>query len=264
MGARPAIKLNGVTLPPQMIAAEAQHHPARTPAAAFHAAARALIIRTLLLEEAARLGLNAEPELVAKGKRETAEEAQIRLLLERSISMHEPSEAECCAYYRDHAGQFRAPDLTEASHILFAAGPSDDAGWAEAEEAARAALAELSQRPGLFEDIARQHSDCASKSAGGRLGQLASGETAPEFEAALGLLTPGGIAATPVKTRFGFHVVRLDARVTGEVLPFEYVRDKIAAFLGERRWRQDAGGYVARLVDRATIEGVDMRAAIAA
>src|SRR3569623_1626804 len=80
--ARPAIKLNGVALPPQMIAAEAQHHPARTPAAAFQAAARALIIRTLLLEEAARQGLEATPQIIAEGKRETVEEARIRQLLE--------------------------------------------------------------------------------------------------------------------------------------------------------------------------------------
>ena len=51
MAPRPSIKLNGVVLPPHMIAAEAQHHPSQTPAAAFQAAARALIIRTLLLEE---------------------------------------------------------------------------------------------------------------------------------------------------------------------------------------------------------------------
>ena len=68
--ARPIVRLNGVALPPRMIAAEAQHHPARTPAAAFESAARALIIRTLLLEEAARRGLTATPQEVTEGKRE--------------------------------------------------------------------------------------------------------------------------------------------------------------------------------------------------
>ena len=68
MAARPSIKLNGVLLPPQMIAAEAQHHPSRTPAMAYQAAARAIIIRTLLLEEAQREAITAEAELVSPGK----------------------------------------------------------------------------------------------------------------------------------------------------------------------------------------------------
>lgn len=262
--ARPAIKLNGVALPPHMIAAEAQHHPARTPAAAFQAAARALIIRTLLLEEAARQGLKAEPALVGDGKRETAEEAKIRQLLEQRTPVREVSDAECRAYYDNHAGQFRSPELMEASHILFAADPRNAEASAKAQAAARSAVTELSRHPDLFDNIARERSDCSSKSGGGRLGQLAPGDTVPEFEAALSSLNPGEIANAPISTRFGFHILRLDARMAGKPLPFSYVQDKIAAFLGERQWRQDAALFIADLVEAAEIEGIDMEAGKAA
>jgi peptidyl-prolyl cis-trans isomerase C len=261
---RPAIRLNGVALPPHMIAAEAQHHPARTPAAAFQAAARALIIRTLLLEEAARQGLEAEPELVAEGKRETAEEAKIRQLLEHFIPVREVSEADCRAYYDSHAGQFRSPELVEASHILFAVDPRNADAPAKAQAAAHSALAELSRHPDLFERLARERSDCSSKSGGGRLGQLAPGDTVPEFEAALSSLQPGEIAPAPIQTRFGFHLLRLDARIAGKPLPFSYVQEKVAAFLGERQWRQDVALFIARLIETAEIDGVDMRAGKAA
>lgn len=256
--ARPVIKLNGVALPPQMIAAEAQHHPAKTPAAAFQAAARALIIRTLLLEEAARQGLEEHPALIAEGKRETVEEAKIRQLLERSVPIHDTSEAESFAYYEEHPAQFRSPDLMEASHILFAVDPSDKEAPARALSAAQSALAQLRDQPSLFEALAREQSDCSSKSGGGRLGQLASGDTVPEFESALSLLAPGGFTQEPVKTSFGFHIIRLDARISGKPLPFFYVRDKISAFLGERQWRQEVAGLVSRLIAKAQIEGVDM------
>ena len=258
--ARPAIRLNGVALPPQMIAAEAQHHPARTPAAAFQAAARALIIRTLLLEEAARLNIEAAPTLVADGKCETAEEAKIRQLLERCVAVHDAVEAETRAYYDSHPGQFRSPDLVEASHILFAADPANAKASATAQAAAQSALSELSRRPELFESIARERSDCASKSSGGRLGQVTAGDTVPEFEAALLSVKPGEISAAPVQTRFGFHIIRSDARISGEPLPFSYVEDKIAAFLGERQWRKDVVRFIAGLVEVAKIEGVDMEA----
>lgn len=258
--ARPTIRLNGVALPPQMIAAEAQHHPARSPAAAFDAAARALIIRTLLLEEAGRQGFQPEPALVVDGKRETLEEAQIRQLLEHCVPVSEPSEAECRAYFDLQDGRLRSPELVEASHILFAADPDNPRACARAQVAAVAALEELSGDPGLFESLARQRSECSSKNDGGRLGQLLAGDTVPEFEAALLSLKPGQIAQAPVKTRFGFHVLRLDARIAGKPLPFLYVREKIAAFLGERRWRQDAVLFIAGLVQAAAIEGIDMEA----
>jgi len=255
---RPAIKLNGIALPPQMIAAEAQHHPARTPAAAFQAAARALIVRTLLLEEAARQGLEAAPVLVEVGKRETAEESRIRQLLESCVPVGDAAELECRAFYDSHAEQFRSPDLVEASHILFLADPANTEALAQAQAAARSVLAELSSRPDLFEKLARERSDCASKSSGGRLGQLAAGDAVPEFEAALLALEPGQTTATPVATRFGFHIIRLDARITGKPLPFSYAREKIAAFLSERQWRKDAARFIGRLVDAAEIEGIDM------
>jgi peptidyl-prolyl cis-trans isomerase C len=93
---------------------------------------------------------------------------------------------------------------------------------------------------------------------------LAPGDTVPEFEAALSCLKPGEIAAAPVRTRFGFHILRLDARIAGEPLPFSYVQEKVAAFLGERQWRQDVARFIARLVETAEIEGVEMKAGIAA
>src|SRR5690242_12027106 len=99
MAPRTQIKLNGVVLPPHMIAAEAQHHPAKTPAAAFQAAASALIIRTLLLEEANRLNIKAEPEIMSPGKRETIDEARIRVLIEKNVPVFEPDEKQCREYY---------------------------------------------------------------------------------------------------------------------------------------------------------------------
>jgi len=263
MAPRPPIKLNGVVLPSHMIAAEAQHHPAHTPAAAYQAAARALIVRTLLLEEAKREGIVAEPELIAPGKRELDDEARIRALMEAHIPVTEPGEFECRAFYDADPSRFRSPDLFEASHILFLAHPHDTQAYAAAVAQAEAIIAETSGAPGRFEAIAREHSQCDSRANGGRLGQIARGETVPEFEKALQDLQEGQIAATPVKSRFGVHVLKLDARATGETLPFEYVREQIAAYLAEKQWRRDVAVYIDRLVSQAQIEGVDISSASA-
>tara|TARA_R110002110_G_scaffold29413_4_gene105059 strand:- start:1191 stop:1994 length:804 start_codon:yes stop_codon:yes gene_type:complete len=258
MAPRPAIKLNGVVLPPQMIAAEAQHHPAKNPAMAFEAAARALIIRTLLLEEAARQNIVAEPELTAPGKRELDDEARIRALVEASAPIDEPDEAACRAFYDKHQARFRGSDLFEASHILFAAHPHDVEAYAQAATYAEEVIAELAQAPRKFEAIARERSECDSKANGGRLGQIVSGQTVPEFESVLHSLDEGTIAATPVKSRFGAHVLRLDARALGEVLPFDYVREHIVTLIAERTWRRDMTRLVETLLARAEVEGIVM------
>ena len=258
MAPRPSIKLNGVVLPPHMIAAEAQHHPSQTPAAAFQAAARALIIRTLLLEEAKRDAIAAEPELVAPGKRELDDEARIRALMEARIPVTEPGEDQCRASYDANPSRFRSPDLYEASHILFLAHPHDVEAYAGAVARAEAVIAELTRSPGRFAAIAREQSECDSRANGGRLGQIVPGETVPEFEKVLEGLEEGRISPAPVRSRFGAHVLKLDARARGETLPFEYVREQIESYLAERQWRRDVAAYIERLVGEAQIEGVEM------
>ena len=258
MAPRTAITVNGVTLAPQAIAEEAQHHPARTPAKAFEAAGRALVIRHLLLEEAARCEIAAEPMLVAPGKRETPDEARIRALIAANVPVEEVDEAQCRALYDAEPARFRSPDLFEASHILFAAHPHDREAYAQAVGQARDLIAELTHAPRRFEALARELSACDSRANGGRLGQIAPGETVPEFEAVLYAMAEGAIAPEPVQSRFGAHVLRLDARARGETLPFDYVRERIAAYLSERTWRRDVARYINGLVARAEIEGLDM------
>ena len=262
MASRPAVKLNGVQLPPAMIAAEAQHHPAKTPAAAYQAAARALVIRTLLLEEANRQNVEAEPELVSPGKRETVDEARIRTLIEDRVPAIEPDEAQCRQFYDAAPSRFRSPDLFEASHILFIAHPHDVKAYEAAVSSAEGIIAELVRSPKRFEDLARERSECDSRANGGRLGQIVLGETVPEFEAVLNELQEGQFSTKPVKSRFGVHVLRLDARAVGNPLPFDYVQERIALFLAEKSWRRAVAGYIDRLIAQASIEGIDLTASV--
>ena len=83
----------------------------------------------------------------------------------------------------------------------------------------------------------------------------------PEFEAALDRLAEGEIAAEPVATRYGLHVVRLDARARGEILPFERVAPRIREALERAAWARAARDLVAELVGGAEIRGVDLRGA---
>jgi peptidyl-prolyl cis-trans isomerase C len=255
---RVPVSVNGVDIPHDAISRETQNHPARTPSAAWTAATRALAVRELLLQEARRLGLRPEPACDEEGRRETEEEALVRALIEREVATPVPQEDDCRRYYEQNHRRFRSADIYEASHILVSARRDQAASFAAARERALALLAQLTAQPHRFTELAKAHSDCPSAAAGGNLGQLTTGATTPAFEAALRALRPGETTAEPVETDYGLHVIRLDRHIAGQVLPFEAVRERIAAYLVERSERLAAAQYVARLASRATLSGVDL------
>lgn len=258
LGPPTTVSVNGVEIPRRRIAAEMQHHPARSPAAAWIAAARALIVRELLLQEANRLRLIPQPISDENGRRETDEEALIRQLLEQEVRVPHPDPDSCRRYYEQNRRRFRSPDLYEAAHILIAADRRDERKFAVARGRAQQICLQLEQNPNSFAALAQIHSDCPSASQGGNLGQLTRGQTTPEFERALTTLRPGEISREPLETRYGFHIIRLDQRIEGRELPFEQVASRIADYLAARVWQHAHAQYVARLAARATVIGIEL------
>jgi len=255
------VSVNGIEIPPAAIAAEAQHHPAADAEGAWNAAAAALVVRQLLLGEVRRLGISAPPMTDASGRRLADEDALIEALLEQELRTPTADAATCRRYYEVHQAQFASPTLVEAAHILYAAPRDDAARYARALADARDAIAELRQRPERFAALAAQHSACPSAQQGGSLGQIGPGQTVAEFEQALFALEPGQLCPEPVQTRFGAHVVQAGRRVGAQVLPFEAVADRIAAYLEEACWRRAVSQYVAILAGRGQVEGVTLAAA---
>jgi peptidyl-prolyl cis-trans isomerase C len=255
------VSVNGVVVARAAIAREAQNHPAGKPIIAWQAAARALALRELLLQEARRVGITAAPAIDAHGRRETEDEALIRTLAEREVTVPEADEDACRRYYEQNRRRFRSADIFEASHILFAAPARDRKTFAEAQRAATAVLAELKARPERFAELAQAHSACPSGQQSGNLGQITAGQTTAEFEAALVKLEPGTLSEEPVATRYGLHIIRLDRRHEGRPLPFEIVAERIAAYLTERARRTATAQFIARLVSRAEITGVELAGA---
>lgn len=251
-----AIVIGGVEVPEALIAQEISNHPAPSIEEARKLAANALAIRALLLNRATELEVEATPLFDDEGREETLDEARIRRLLDQEVAVAAPSEAECRRVYDARPTAFRSPEMTEASHILVAAEGEDEALWEAARLTAQAHLAQVTARPGSFADLARRVSDCPSRTDGGLLGQLVRGDLAPEVEDALAGLAPGDICGAPVRSRFGWHVLKVDRRAEGHRLPFEHVRPWIEDRLSERAWRAAAARYVAGLGEAAREEGV--------
>ena len=253
-----AVSVNGVAIARDAIAREMQQHAAAKPIAAWQQAARALVIRELLLQRARHLGIAPQPIGDDEGRRETDEESLIRIVIEREVVVPEPDDETCRRYYARNSARFRSPDIYEAAHILFAAAPADAKAYAQARKEAAAVLAVLREHPDRFAELAQAHSRCPSAAQGGNLGQITTGQTTPEFERALMALAPGELCAEPVATRYGFHIVRLDRMHAGQVLPYEAVAARIADYLSESVRRRADAQYIARLVSAAQISGIEL------
>lgn len=254
----PPVFVNGTEIPPAAIAAEAQNHPAPPgkPGLAWRAAAQALALREVCLQAARAEGVTARPAQSAPGQWETEDEALIRAYLEFHVAPIEPDEATLRAAYDARPGRFRAPDLWQAAHILIPAKPGDPAAEADALALAGDLAGVLAKAPERFADLAARHSACSSAKTGGLLGQIGPGDTAPEFETALSALIPGQITKTPVRTRFGFHIIRLDAHARGDILPYAAVRPRLMEAARKAAWAHAARVLAQTLMDRAEIRGL--------
>jgi peptidyl-prolyl cis-trans isomerase C len=250
------VRVNGVEITPEAIAQEIQHHPAPDAETAWIEAETALAVLELLLQEARRLGLEPDPETDEAGRIEAEDDALVRMLLEETVEPEQAGEVECRRFYESNLDRFRTPDLFEASHILIEPEGNGDDSWAAAESRAREIARQIGDDPDAFAAAARSFSSCATAQQGGSLGQIRRGELVTSVQKGIEALGDAMTAREPVRSRFGWHVLRLQRRTPGREIPFEMVREKIADMLEARSWSVVAAGYVAALAARGAVEGV--------
>lgn len=118
------------------------------------------------------------------------------------------------AFYNENKNRFTAPESVSASHILV-----DDE--ADAQNILNSINNGLS-----FEAAANEHSKCPSKTKGGDLGYFTRGQMVPEFEKAAFESETGKVIG-PVKTQFGYHVIKVTGRKDKEQRSFNEVRDQL-------------------------------------
>jgi peptidyl-prolyl cis-trans isomerase C len=247
------IKVNGTVITPDEIAREMQFHAADSQEAAKQKSSEVLIIQLLLLQKAKEMGLDKD---LPEDSDVPSEETIISRLIEKEASVRDVTEEECQRYYEANKGQFVSQDLIELKHILLGADPEDEEKRATAKEAAQSLVSALVESFDQFEALANEHSDCPSKETGGSLGQITRGQTTAEFEDAVFELEEG-LAKDPVESRYGFHVVYIDRKLSGKQLEYDQVKNDIANMLMEFGQRKEVAQYIHKLVDESEIEGID-------
>lgn len=191
-------------------------------------------------------------------------EKELRESVEQSIGiekmlfnrgMEEPSDEEARAFYDENREEsFTMPEQVHVKHVLIAVEQgSDDAVWQEAKKRADAVRADAVKDDADFEELARTRSEGPSAEQGGDLGFVPRGKTVPEFENAAFDLKPGEISE-PVKSPFGWHVIKLIERKDAEAVDYDEIAERLKLQLKGERIKESLDAYLTELRDAAEIE----------
>lgn len=134
-------------------------------------------------------------------------------------------------------------DEVKASHILV-----------KTEKEAQDIIAQLGKGGDFAKIAAEKSDDKGSAEKGGELGYFTQGAMVPAFAKAAFGMKPGEISKTPVKTEFGYHIIKVEDRRKAPPIPLEKVRPQIEAQLGNEL----ADKYLDGLRKGAKIELFDL------
>ena len=196
-----------------------------------------VIAREVFMQEAERLGLSGSEDF--KAQMELARQTLLIRELFASYQKKNPvSDADLKAEYDKFAATNGGKEY-KARHILV-----------EKEADAKAVIASL-KKGGKFEDIAKKQSkDPVSGAKGGDLDWANPASYVPEFTAALLKLDKGQMTDLPVKSQFGYHVIRLDDIRAAQLPAFEDVKPQIA----QQMLQQKMAAFQEELRKKAKVE----------
>jgi peptidyl-prolyl cis-trans isomerase D len=178
------------------------------------------------------------------------ETAKLRRLLE-------VDEKELAGYYEDHRDEFLQGEQANARHILIRVAPdATEVEGAEVEVRANG-VAAIAKQGADFSELAAIHSeDPGSKDSGGDLGWFGRGRMVKEFEDAVFSAKPGEIIG-PVKSQFGYHIIRVEAFRPEHQQPFEEVEEQVRFRVVEGRAAAEAEARATALMRRLETERPD-------
>jgi peptidyl-prolyl cis-trans isomerase C len=199
------------------------------------------VIDLRLLGTASRAArLDADPAIkqkVAEATDRIMQEAYLTREVERKVN-----EAALRERYKTFAASVPGQEEVNARHILLKTEPE-----------AKAVIAEL-KKGGDFADVAKRRSIDPAASNGGDLGYFTKEQMVPEFSEVAFKLKKGEMTEVPVKTNFGWHVIKVEDRRMGGAPTFEEAREELA----EAMSREVIQDLIKDLRDKAKVERFNM------
>ena len=193
------------------------------------------------------------------------EQASIEYLLLDAAAVqkrHPFTEKELQEWFAAQGARYGQPETRRASHILIAADEKADAGTlAAARQKAEGLLEEIKAKPERFAELAKQHSqDPGSAAKGGDLGFFSRETMVKPFADAAFALKPGGISDV-VQSRFGYHIIRLDAVKPAAIPSLQAIRKQVETDFRQESQKQNFSSDARLLADEVAKDRRSLKAA---
>ena len=156
------------------------------------------------------------------------------MAISETVKNVEVTEEEMKAFYEENLTHFEKGATVSAKHILV-----------KEEEKCQEILEEILGGK-VFEEAAQQYSTCPSGQKGGDLGEFGKGQMVKEFEEAAFSAEIGHVVG-PVKTQFGYHLIKVEAKTEASAAPFEEVQEQIRRNLVQQKQNKAYADKVAEL-----------------
>ena len=199
-----------------------------------------MVNQELLFSDAKEVGMENEPAF-----QEILQATKINLLkayaFNKIIKDIKVEEDELETFFEENKNLFSQQESVKASHVLI-------------EEKDKADLVLSKIKEGMsFEEAAKEYSTCPSKEAGGSLGEFGRGQMVPEFEEVAFNMEVGTISE-PVKTQFGYHIIKLDKKSQEKEANFTEVKAEVERELLVRKQEEKYKGKIDALKEKYPVE----------
>jgi len=189
-----------------------------------------------------------------KLQNDVREELKIRRWMESQIKAPEVSDADAKSFYESNLKEFEQPETVKASHILFMVDADAPADVVKQKEEAAKKAATRAKAGEDFTALAKELSEePGAKESGGDLGFFPKDRMVPEFANAAFAQKPNDISE-PVKTQFGWHVIKVTDKKAAGTVPFDEVDDQITSYLKTMRQREAVQKVMKDLKDSAKVQ----------
>jgi peptidyl-prolyl cis-trans isomerase D len=165
------------------------------------------------------------------------------------------TDADIQQYYQQHLSDYQVAEQVKVRHILIAVNSQDPKADAAAKAKAQSILDQL-HHGANFADLAKKYSDDpGSKAQGGELGWIKHGVTVPSFDKAAFSLQPGQTSGL-VHTRYGYHIIQVEAKKAAHTQPLSEVKAQITATLTQKHETQAEQAFAQQLSQEAAKSGL--------
>ncbi len=205
--------------------------------------ARDQVVNNLIISEKAKSANLDGDEEVQKMVNQAKDQIVRGVYVERQVKAA-ITDADLQKAYDELKAELAKVEETKARHILV-----------DTEEKAREAIKKL-EGGAKFEDLVQEYSSGPSKENGGEVGYFAKSEMVPEFAEAAFALGVGQVSKDPVKTQFGYHVIKVEDRRSRPAPAFDDVKPQLESVVRQRKLLELVNGWQAESkVEKFDING---------